>query len=832
MFKKVFLIYFLIGFSLTASLAILPVRAITSSPVITILTLDGEAPGDLFGSWVSTLGDVNNDGYDDFAVTASSSDAGGSNSGRAYIYLGGPGLDIVPDLIFTGPAPGSRINTAAQVGDVNDDGIDDFIIGARGEYRYHTGKTYLFYGSPTLDAVPDLVFTAEQVGDAFGASLSGLGDVNADGYNDFIVHAPWYFGSQGRAYLYFGGPGLDNNADLIFDNPITYGEFGATSNASFRGQDFNGDGYNDIIIAIYKGDMGGWDSGGGWLYFGGPGLDTTPDVTIPGEEDLDWLSRGVAIGDMNGDGYEDFGMGAHMPYKPGGKGRAYLYLGGPAVDGTGDLTIDGEAAGDVYGRITGIGDANLDGRPDILVGASRNDEAGTDAGKAYIYLGREWDDLGSSADIELLGEAPGDNFGINPSPLGDIDGDGRPEFAVAAMYSDANGADAGRVYVYSIDPEFTRWGGNVVVHPVDEGTGTDPVTVTFDNVSSSGMTSLEITATGPPAPSLFKVCSNAYYGITTTADYEGTIEVCIDYSGTACEGKKNLKLSHFEEGEWVDRTTSHDPDNNIICCEVDSLSIFSVLVPVDLTLDIKPCSCPNPFNMMWFENMDNGNDNGSIRSKSKKGGVLPVALVGSGDLDVNSVDLSTLYLESAEPLRTDFEDVSRPVESDEECACTVEGPDGILDLTMKFSRMELAELLYPAEHGDVVKLTLTGALLDGTPFEAVDCVTILNKVEEPMMEVASDGEDVKLGPAVPNPFNPSTRISFYLPGERTVTLEIFDSSGRSIIRMMDVTRMTPGWHNVEWHGIDSRGNAVASGIYFYRLRTEDATISKKMILMR
>jgi hypothetical protein len=84
----------------------------------------------------------------------------------------------------------------------------------------------------------------------------------------------------------------------------------------------------------------------------------------------------------------------------------------------------------------------------------------------------------------------------------------------------------------------------------------------------------------------------------------------------------------------------------------------------------------------------------------------------------------------------------------------------------------------------------------------------------------------------PNPFNPTTAISFYLPQESIVGLEIYDISGRLVTRLVAGERRAAGTHHVEWNGRDARGAAVASGVYPYRLTAGKETISKKMVLLR
>lgn len=133
-------------------------------------------------------------------------------------------------------------------------------------------------------------------------------------------------------------------------------------------------------------------------------------------------------------------------------------------------------------------------------------------------------------------------------------------------------------------------------------------------------------------------------------------------------------------------------------------------------LDIRPQSCPNPLNR-------------------RSNGVLPVAILGTMISDVNDIDFSTVLLENVAPLRWSIEDVSTPVIGGDLCDCTTEGPDGYDDLTLKFKAQEIVDAIGPVESGDIIVLTITGSLLDGTPFEASDCVKIVGRTEEADLKI-------------------------------------------------------------------------------------------------
>ena len=104
-----------------------------------------------------------------------------------------------------------------------------------------------------------------------------------------------------------------------------------------------------------------------------------------------------------------------------------------------------------------------------------------------------------------------------------------------------------------------------------------------------------------------------------------------------------------------------------------------------------------------------------------------------------------------------------------------------------------------------------------------------------VVEVGSSGpgpRSFQLLPNVPNPFNPETVIGYALPRASEVQLEVFDALGRSV-RILVPQRVQPvGTHRVRWDGRDGRGAPVASGIYFYRLKTPEFQAMQKMILVK
>ena len=135
--------------------------------------------------------------------------------------------------------------------------------------------------------------------------------------------------------------------------------------------------------------------------------------------------------------------------------------------------------------------------------------------------------------------------------------------------------------------------------------------------------------------------------------------------------------------------------------------------PTGGAFDIKPGSCPNPFNV-------------------KAQGRLPAAILGTDTFSATDVDAASVRLEgSVEPIWYGYADVATPTgEGSDPCECNELGPDGYTDLQLKFLRQDIVDVLGAFEDGDSIELTLTGELLDGTPFSLTDCISILDKGKE------------------------------------------------------------------------------------------------------
>jgi hypothetical protein len=290
-------------------------------------TAAGEAALDDFGYSVATAGDVNGDGYSDVIIGAHGN---ADNAGKAYLYLGGPsGLSTASSWTTVGEASGDDFGySVATAGDVNGDGYSDVIVGA--PYNSgNTGKAYLYLGGPSgLSTASSWTTVGEASGDDFGGSAATAGDVNGDGYSDVIVGAPYNSGNTGKAYLYLGGPSGLSTAS-------SWTTVGEASGDGFGGSvatagDVNGDGYLDVIVGAYGNTS---NTGKAYLYLGEPsGLSGASSWTAAGEAADDNLGNSVSTaGDVNGDGYSDVIVGAYGNNSNAGKAYMYFGGGGPGV---------------------------------------------------------------------------------------------------------------------------------------------------------------------------------------------------------------------------------------------------------------------------------------------------------------------------------------------------------------------------------------------------------------------------------------------------------------------------------------------------------------------
>ncbi len=374
-------------------------------------------------------------------------------------------------------------NPVAAVGDLNNDGFQDFGLGAIwadsvNNTRDRAGEAYVVFGGNALQGTIDLATAATgvirifgaQAADEAGVSVAPLGDVNGDGIDDLVVGARFADGESdqtsraGESYIIYGGAALPASIDLASGADVTiYGvDVDDFSGWPARGQgDVNGDGFNDIIVGASGADSTSnqrTNAGESYVIWGGSALPSeirlsslgAAGITISGAESQDESGRSVSIvGDLNADGFDDIAIGAYQAdgqnNAASNAGEVYIILGGRSLPQTielndptaVDFVLYGSETGDEAGiMVRGAGDVNNDGVDDLIVGTRYADSVNnsrSNAGEAYVIFGNSlvtpaipvvtsptgqttdrrptitWDQAANAVSYELWLELIGDN---------------------------------------------------------------------------------------------------------------------------------------------------------------------------------------------------------------------------------------------------------------------------------------------------------------------------------------------------------------------------------------------------------------------------------------
>jgi len=352
--------------------------------------IDGGQSIASLGCSVSSAGDVNGDGYSDVIV----GDRGHNGHGAAFAFYGSSSGLVASNHLPSdadwfvegdGTIDCNLGSSVASIGDVNGDGYDDVIVGASAYTRdfNRVGAAWVYLGSAQgLGQTPVWTLYGDMVSGTYLSARGLAGDVNGDGYDDFMVSSTYSNGeaSEGAVFVFYGDPdSLSTTPSWHAEGNLEAAGFG---NANTVG-DIDGDGYSDIIIRA---------SGLSYLYRGSStGLDLDGTRPVGDVTNADWqydVSAASSIGtagDVNGDGFIDLVIGKS------GDGNAHIFLGPPT--GSSPIAADwsytcDQADADFGSSAATAGDVNGDGYSDVVIGAHYYDSSGyTNNGRAFLFYG-------------------------------------------------------------------------------------------------------------------------------------------------------------------------------------------------------------------------------------------------------------------------------------------------------------------------------------------------------------------------------------------------------------------------------------------------------------
>ncbi|MFT5171679.1 MAG: hypothetical protein ACI9BD_001457, partial [Candidatus Marinamargulisbacteria bacterium] len=484
-FKAFVLLAFCISVSAYSPINAAQTLTITSANV----HYHGENNGDFSGESMLNLGDINNSGRDDLFI---GSPFFNTTRGRGYflydVSLNSPSINLSSaSLTINGTTTFQNLSRAvSSFGDIDNDGIPDLGLAVPKDsfLQFYLGKDSGTWTPGTV--FPSIVFFSggQNLNTASGENvpnmLSFSGDVNGDGFDDILIGGDQKGSNSndnGRAFLIFGRSNTTplNNGNLDGDSAITDIFFQGESIDDHAGYsvsiapDLNGDGFDDILISAYN---SGTDKGlKVYLIYGErnqfSSKTTTKDFQLSDADSIFYSKEGLdtsnfgqdgfgelvtGLGDINGDGFGDFAIGA--PNSDNGKGAIYIYYGATEKftnkSTTANLWSAKLKGGNNFAKaglhaITSPGDINGDLLNDLLIGEYQGSSEFTSSGRAYVLFGAEGShaltgnvELNTSADVIIIGTKEQDQVGYSVSSAGDLDGDGLNEFMVAANKFDTN----------------------------------------------------------------------------------------------------------------------------------------------------------------------------------------------------------------------------------------------------------------------------------------------------------------------------------------------------------------------------------------------------------
>lgn len=844
----------------------------------------GEFYYERVGYYMENAGDVNADGFEDILIGTFHNRENGYDAGAAYLILG-DSLNAwgfkkklrEVDARFLGKYEYDAFGFyMSGNGDVNGDGIDDFLIGAPAGNEAggpKPGHAFLFFGRTTADWGNDCVardradasFVGRHEYDHAGEAVAMIGDVNQDGFDDFIIGAPLNDDGaeeSGKVYLFLGkAAGWERNMDI------------ESADASFIGTrtrewvgyivssagDFNGDGFADLLIGSPHFDYFG---GRIYLIFGkaeadwGTNFDLADaDVIFAGEYPYDKAGWALACaGDVNNDGYSDILIGAPNNDDNGEQsGKVYLILGkseGWAKNinlKDADASWRGEKVDDEAGwSVSGLSDINYDGCDEILIGAWRNNQIGTNCGKAYLIYGQTdgWQKNANLSGVSdyFPGEYPGDYAGYCVAE-NDANGDGLGDIWISATYNSDYEYHSGKIYLFLSERDRFQIKGQV--RYFSDGNPVPNVLMsvdgnTLDSFLTDGSGGYESTLSHQQTygfiPSKEK---NTDFNSETIIAYDAalTLQAAVDLiqldSLQHCAADANgdslltaydaaliaryvvaYKDSGSHVGEWAFRPPQRIyPDLNCNHFQQDYSAIIVGNVHGDWQY---PDSMNSPDPLLKIDL--------PVATSEKNHIKIPIHSKASQNLI--SLDMKirfpaeklSLYEIQKSSIISDFNLIANHNQNELNLALygtqPIQGKEKLFTLAF-----DVNDELTAWDEILIEKLQVNN-------YPAMKGTIVLNK-----NHIAEIPEAFKLYPNFPNPFNHQTAIRLEVHKPSKVIMRIYNINGE-IVKTIADEFFDSNEFTFYWDGTDEKNHSTSSGIYVCRVVSESEVESFKLLFIK
>ena len=725
---------------------------------------------------------------------------------------------------------------AAGIGDLDGDGVPDALVGASGKdavyVLFMNADGTVRSQQEISDGVGGLPTGTLGSNDAFGSSAVGLGDLDDDGVPDVLVGAATAFGTGiffvGAAYvLFLNNDGTVKAFERITDNEggfpdDTLKSFGGFGGAAANLGDVDGDGVTDVLVGASEAND--FTGEAFVLLLNTDGTVKAQQRIADGEGGLPAGTLGAfaqfgegaaGAGDVDGDGVPDVLVGSpeYADDSPNATGTVYVLLLNAdgtvrdlqeIADGVGGVPAGTIGSGSGFGSaITALGDVDGDGVADVLVGADDEDEetVSTDAGAVYVHF---LNDDGTVKAVQRISEDDGglpsgtlqsfDEFGAAVATLGDLDGDGGADVLVGAPgASYSSFSDAGVAYALFLSPTATA----SVTGPGLIPFGASGVSIDFA-AGTSGSGTVEVTRFADPPTGTTGIPEGdnvSRYRIVITADAGLTV-------GSGTEVRFDVsQFGGISDPSTVAIYTRPDPGNGD----------FTALTPVTVDDGGTPSDISDDALVVSVDGFSE-----FVLASNDPANPLPVELTAF-TATADGADAVLTWQTASETNNAGFHVEQRQ-------------PDGTSRQDVStWKSLGFVEGAGTTTEPQDYRFRVRSAGYGEQAFR-------LRQVDTDGTESLSDVQTVRITPteavavsAYPNPFGNGqpARITVTPREAQQVTVDVFDMLGRRVARLHD-GRLNAG----EATTLTLSGAQHASGVYFVRVVGEQFQTTTRLTLVR